>query len=74
MYSNNISCGGVRDQLDTRGSPNGMCNGDKKLLIEKYKAMRDTAIDIGKWVKGGKVNEIVASSQTKHEAPTPFLE
>ena len=22
-------------------------------MLEKYKAMRDTAIDIGKWIKGG---------------------
>lgn len=38
-------------------------------MLEKYKAMRDTAIDIGKWMNTGIVK---GAAQTKYD--TPFLE
>jgi hypothetical protein len=41
-------------------------------LFEKYKAMRDTAIDIGKWINNGVGKVQNHASQTKYD--TPFLE
>jgi hypothetical protein len=41
-------------------------------MYAKYKAMRDTAIDIGKWINTGVGKTQSNGSQTKYD--TPFLE
>jgi hypothetical protein len=41
-------------------------------MLEKFKAMRDTAIDIGKWINTGVGKNQPLSGQTKYD--TPFLE
>lgn len=46
--------------------------GSEKQLYQKYKAMRDTAIDIGKWIKGGKNQFNGVDRVTSYD--TPFLE
>lgn len=47
ITTKNSNEGNDRDSLDSRGAK---VDGP---LFEKYKAMRDTAIDIGKWINGG---------------------
>jgi len=41
-------------------------------VYEKYKAMRDTAIDIGKWISTGYTKKEDKASVTKYN--TPFME
>jgi hypothetical protein len=43
-----------------------------KEVYEKYKAMRDTAIDIGKWINNGYTKKEDKAVVTKYN--TPFME
>jgi len=46
-YTNTTTSGKGRESIDSRSA------GVDGQMYEKYKAMRDTAIDIGKWINGG---------------------